>query len=138
MRYYRFNRDKSLGAVLQKRHKSGKKLGYMVRTNRSQMLDSFYFENRTWGALHKAWKGYVIAKNKDEFERMKYYAFVIQKLQKELGLNVASFPDLGLMALEDSSNWEISEEMTEEELLQEQMRQDREFKNRYKREHGDE
>ena len=74
-----------------------------------------------------------------KFERMKYYALVIQKLQKELGLNVASFPDLGLMALEDSSNWETdSEEMTEEELLQEQMRQDREFKNRYKREHGDE
>ena len=35
------------------------------------MLDSFNFENQTWGALHKDWKGYVIAKNKDELSRMK-------------------------------------------------------------------
>jgi hypothetical protein len=26
-----------------------------------------------------AWKGYVIAKNKDEHDRMKYYAIVIQQ-----------------------------------------------------------
>jgi len=25
------------------------------------------------GALHKAWKGYVIAKNKDEYEKMEHY-----------------------------------------------------------------
>lgn len=66
-----------------------------------RILDSFYFENQTWGALHKAWKGYVIAKNKDEFDRLEYYASVIRKLQKELGLEVSSFPDLGLMAPED-------------------------------------
>jgi len=40
-----------------------------------------YFENQTWDALHKAWKAYVIAKNKDEPDRMKYYAIVIQKLE---------------------------------------------------------
>ena len=33
-------------------------------------LDSFYFENQTWRALHKAWKGFVIAKNKYEVDRM--------------------------------------------------------------------
>ena len=47
-------------------------------------LDSFYFENQTWRALHKAWKGFVIAKNKYEVDRMYYHATVIQKLQKEL------------------------------------------------------
>jgi hypothetical protein len=70
----------------------------MVGTNRSKALDSLYYENQTWGALHKAWKGYVIAKNKDEFERLEYYAGVIQKLQKELGLEISSFPDLGMIA----------------------------------------
>ena len=34
-------------------------------------LDSFYFENQTLGALHKAWNGFVIAKNKYEVD---YYA----------------------------------------------------------------
>jgi len=45
-----------------------KKLCYMANTNRSKLLDSFYFDNQTWGALHKAWKGYVIAKNKHEYD----------------------------------------------------------------------
>ena len=37
----------------------------MVDTERSKMLDSGFFENQVWGGLHKAWKGYVIAKNKE-------------------------------------------------------------------------
>jgi len=45
-----------------------KKLCYMANTNMSKLLDSFYFDNQTWGALHKAWKGYVIAKNKHEYD----------------------------------------------------------------------
>lgn len=55
----------------------------MIGTNRFRLLDSCYFENQTWGALHKAWKGYIIAKNKLEFERQYYNTEVIQKLQKE-------------------------------------------------------
>ena len=55
----------------------------------------------------------------------------------ELGLSIASFPDLGIIAPEDSSQWETNEEMTKEELLEKQMRQDWEFIE-YKRGHGDE
>jgi hypothetical protein len=40
--------------------------------------------NQTWGASHKSCKGYVIAKNKDEYHRIKYYDIVIQKLEREL------------------------------------------------------
>jgi hypothetical protein len=47
-----------------------------------------------------AWKGYVIAKNKDELSRMKYYAIVIQTLERELGIKVSSFPELNLLALQ--------------------------------------
>jgi len=32
---------------------------------------------------------------------MEYYASVIRKLQKELGLEISSFPDLGLVTLEE-------------------------------------
>jgi hypothetical protein len=53
------------------------------------MLDSGLFENQVWGALHKAWKGYVIAKNKDEFDKMLHYADIIQECQDDLGLQVS-------------------------------------------------
>jgi hypothetical protein len=83
------------------------------------MLDSFNFENQTWGALHKAWKGYVIAKNKDELNRMKYYAIVIQKLEHELGIKVSSFPEIDLLALESFREHpeQLPDEMTADEIL---------------------
>lgn len=98
MRYYKFNRDRSIFG-LHKYAKSLKKTAYMVRTDRSKLLNSFYYENETWGGLIKAWKGYIIAKNKKEYDRLEYYAAVIQKLQNELALPVSSFPDIGLSAL---------------------------------------
>lgn len=97
MKYYKFNRDRSV-IPLYRYKKSLRKFAYLARRNRLRVLDSTYFENQTWGALHKAWKGYVIAKNKDELDRLGYYAAVIQKLQRELGLEISSFPDLGSIA----------------------------------------
>lgn len=102
----------------------------MVGRNRSRVLDSFYFENQTWGALHKAWKGYVIAKNKDEFERLEYYAEVIQKLQKELGLEISYFPDLGMIAENAANDPQCKasiDELTPEELIELLKENDREF-----------
>jgi hypothetical protein len=118
MKYYKFNRDRSLDP-LQKYRKSCRKLGYLAKRNNLQMLDSFNFENQTWGALHKAWKGYVIAKNKDEADRMKYYAIVIQKLERELGIKISSFPELDLLALQffREHQEQLPEEMTADEIL---------------------
>ena len=78
--------------------KSWKKQNYMVSTGRSKMLDSGFFENQVWGGLHKAWKGYVIAKNKDEYEKMEHYARIIQESQHDLGLEVSSFDNIGRSA----------------------------------------
>ena len=70
--------------------KARQKQDYMVNTDRSKLLDSFFFENQVWGALHKVWKGYVIAKNKDEYEKMVHYArLFLQSPDKSLGLNAA-------------------------------------------------
>ncbi|MFL6349768.1 MAG: hypothetical protein ACJ72X_15940, partial [Nitrososphaeraceae archaeon] len=80
-------------------YKNRKKSDYIIDTDRSKMLDSGLFENQVWGALHKAWKGYVIAKNKDEFDKMLHYADIIQECQDDLGLQVSSFPDIGKSAL---------------------------------------
>ncbi|MFL6349761.1 MAG: hypothetical protein ACJ72X_15900, partial [Nitrososphaeraceae archaeon] len=62
------------------------------------MLDSSFFENQVWSALHKAWKGYVIAKNKDEHDKMERYARIIQESQYDLGLEVSSFDNIGMPA----------------------------------------
>ena len=70
----------------------------MVNTGRSKMLESGFFENQAWGALHKAWKGYVIAKNKDEYEKMEHYARIIQESQHDIGLEVSSFDNIGMSA----------------------------------------
>ncbi len=51
---------------------------------------------QTWGALRKAWKGYKIAKVQGDRTKMKDYATKIRKLEGELGVPVASFPDLSL------------------------------------------
>jgi hypothetical protein len=88
--------------------KSQKKTDYMVNTDRSKMLDSGCYENQVWGALHKAWKGYVIAKNKDEYNKMELYACRIQELQHDLGLEISSFPNIGMSAA--SFFWQLAQE----------------------------
>ena len=50
-----------------------------------------YYSNQAWGALHKAWVGYIIAKNKSQFVRQIKYAKIIRKLQRELGLELSDF-----------------------------------------------
>jgi len=44
-----------------------KKEIYMANINRSKLPGSYYYYTQTLGALHKAWKGYVTAKNKRVF-----------------------------------------------------------------------
>jgi hypothetical protein len=57
MKYHKFNRKGRYDMfALHTFLKSGKKRDYMVKTGRSKLLDSFYFENQVWGALHKCWK----------------------------------------------------------------------------------
>jgi hypothetical protein len=81
------------------------------------------FDNRTLGALPKAWKGYIIAKNNYEYDKIEYYASVIQKLQNELGLTVTSLPGIGMSAKFYFSRYseylsDNNKEITQEELLQ--------------------
>jgi hypothetical protein len=59
-------------------------------------------EGPIWTALDKCWLGYVIAKNKEQYEdKMRLYAFHIQKLQRELEIEVSEFPELGLYAFDE-------------------------------------
>jgi len=102
----------------------------MVNKGRSKLLlDSFYFENQAWGALHKVWKGYTIAKNKDEYDKMELYARRIQELQHDLGLEVSSFPNIGMSAADFL--WQIAQKennnQEEQEVSDEECQTDRHY-----------
>lgn len=55
-----------------------------------------YTVAQTWGALKKAWRGYQIAKASKDEKKMKEYAQKIRELQKDLGVPVSSFKELGI------------------------------------------
>jgi hypothetical protein len=57
------------------------------------ILPSGYFESQTWGALHKCWIGFIIAKEKWELDKIEIYAKRIQHLEKDLGIEITDFSD---------------------------------------------
>lgn len=64
--------------------------------NQTETESKSFTTGQTWGALRKAWKGYKIAKVQGDRTKMMEYARKIRKLEGELGVPVASFPDLSL------------------------------------------
>ena len=66
------------------------------RTSQFTVLKSGYTVDQTWRGLKKAWLGYTNAKNKAEDDKLVYYASVIQKLRKELGVPPANFSHLDI------------------------------------------
>lgn len=61
-----------------------------------QRIENSFSAGQSWGALRKAWKGYRIAKVQGDNGKMTEYASKIRKIQGELGISVASFPNLGI------------------------------------------
>ena len=68
MRFSKFNRNRSLDPW-QKYVASQNKTRYRVDKGNVRVLNSLHTENQTWGALHKAWKGYVVGRNLCETEK---------------------------------------------------------------------
>jgi len=83
-------------SYLYNRYYNQKKLEYKAKTGRlrGRLLDSGWYEDQTYGALTKAWLAYTISSKHDDWERRKYYAAVIQKLEGELGLKKYDFPEI--------------------------------------------
>ena len=63
------------------------------------MLDSGFYENLVWGALHKALERICHSQNKDEYDKMVHYTGIIQELQDDFRLRISSFPHIGKSAL---------------------------------------
>ena|SRR5689334_19691707 len=77
---------------------------YKIGSKYGKLLPSGYYDTQAWGALQKAWLGYTIAKNKREHDKLMHYASIIQKLQRELDLEVSSFPVLNLYVLDEEED----------------------------------
>jgi hypothetical protein len=83
--------------------------------NRDRILESGFKVGETWGCLDKAWVGFRAAKRLENYSDMKLYASIIQRLEKELKIEVNDFPELGLCACQLDEDTEDEEEDEEEE-----------------------
>ena len=61
-----------------------------------RLLSSGFYEGQTYGALEKCWVGFVIAKEKMEWDKIDLYAKRIQNLERELGIEVTDFSEWGI------------------------------------------
>ena len=90
------------------------------------MLPCGYSIFQSYTGLKRAWRGYQIAINKDEDDLAKRYASVIQKIQREMGIPVTSFPWLKMNKIgehEDLAHYLAGELRGDEPLLQEEPEQ---------------
>ena len=94
-RYYRISNNKFWRIYGQRARDSSKYYKKGLKYG-DRLLPSGYYVSQTYGALHKCWIGFVIAKAKHEFDKIDLYAGRIQKLQKELGIEVTDFSDWGI------------------------------------------
>src|SRR5215217_1090400 len=69
-----------------------------------------------WGALDRAWVGYVIAKSQEDYERMRKYAIVIRKFERRLNIAINNFPEIGIYGFEDKEDFEDKEEDDDSKL----------------------
>ena len=82
--------------------------GYRPRTTYRPLYNKHRRRTPEWGALHRAWVGYVIAKSQDDYEKMRKYAIVIRKFQRRLNIAISDFPDIGIYGFEE--NFEYNED----------------------------
>ena len=75
--------------------------GYNPRPTYRPIYNKHRRRTPEWGALHRAWVGYTIAKSQDDLEKMKKYAIVIRKFQRRLNIAISDFPDIGIYGFEE-------------------------------------
>lgn len=90
-----------------------------------RLLECGYTDMETWGALRKCWRGYNISRSRIDLEKQVMYAESIQKLQKELGIEVTNFANIGVYAADvydedDDQNNELGDNNQEIEREDEQ------------------
>src|SRR5918995_4487591 len=83
--------------------KRGMNSFYQKSPNKNRV--TYYNKHRRttpeWGALDRAWVGYVIAKSQDDYEKMRKYAIVIRKFERRLNIAINDFPEIGIYGFEE-------------------------------------
>ena len=90
--------------------------GYGLRATYRPVYSKHGRTTPEWGALHRAWVGYVIAKSQDDCEKMRKYAIVIRKFQRRLNIAISDFLDIGVYGFEDKEDFENKEEDDDSKL----------------------
>jgi hypothetical protein len=75
--------------------------GYNPRPTYRPIYNKHRRRTPEWGALHRAWVGYTIAKSQDDEENMKKYAIVIRKFERRLNIAINDFPEIGIYGLDE-------------------------------------
>jgi hypothetical protein len=75
--------------------------GYSSRARYRPIYNKQRRRTPEWGALHRAWVGFVIAKSQDDYEKMRKYAIVIRKFQRRLNIDIGDFFDIGVYGFEE-------------------------------------
>jgi hypothetical protein len=99
--------------------------GYSPRATYRPIFNKHRRRTPEWGALHRAWVGFVIAKSEDDYERMRKYAIVIRKFQRRLNIAISDFLDIRIYGFEedfenkeedDDSKLSVYDPWTEEKI----------------------
>jgi hypothetical protein len=75
--------------------------GYASRAIYRPIYNKHRRRTPEWGALHRAWVGYVIAKSQDDYEKMRKYAIVIRKFERRLNIAIRDFPEIEVYGFEE-------------------------------------
>ena len=89
--------------------------GYGSRTTYRPIYNKHRRRTPEWGALRRAWVGFVIAKSQDDYEKMRKYAIVIRKFQRRLNIAISDFFDIGVYGFEE--DFENKEEDEDSKLI---------------------
>ena len=91
--------------------------GYGSRATYRPIYNKHRRTTPEWGALHRAWVGYVIAKSQNDYEKMRKYAIVIRKFQRRLNIAISDFLDIGVYGFEYKEDFENKEEDDDSKLV---------------------
>jgi hypothetical protein len=75
--------------------------GYGSRVKYRPIYNKHRRRTPEWGALDRAWVGYIIAKSQEDYEKMRKYAIVIRKFERRLNIAINDFPEIGVVGIEE-------------------------------------
>ncbi|MDR4512400.1 MAG: hypothetical protein MRJ93_11935 [Nitrososphaeraceae archaeon] len=116
-KFYHFNKKYNINPIQRILHN----IKHVSKYGR--LLESGYTDMETWGALQKCWIGFNISRSRIDLKNQIMYAERIQKLQKELGIEITNFANIGVYAADvydedddqNNESAEINQEISQDD-----------------------